>query len=107
MEIDATEGGEKRTKHHHGENGIDDRPQGVTRSIELGHPIEGEIDERARHNGAGQRPVLQKFLNSHVAKIILIYDLRFTIYDFFFGRSNFFTFHYSLFTSFLYLCRQL
>jgi len=65
MEIDATECGEKRTKHHHGENGVDDGTKGVSRSVELGYPVKDEVDERARSNGTGQRPIFQKLLDIH------------------------------------------
>jgi len=37
----------------------------TSRSVELGYPVKDEVDERARSNGTGQRPIFQKLLDIH------------------------------------------
>ncbi len=60
VEIHAQKRREQDQTHEQRQNGVKYRLHHLAHRVQRTHPIEYQIDDRARHNSAGQRPILQK-----------------------------------------------
>ena len=60
VEIHAQERREQDQAHEQRQDGVENRLHDLAYGIQGSHPIEYQIDDRARHNRAGQRPIFQE-----------------------------------------------
>ena len=60
VEIHAQKRREQNQAHEQRQDGVENRLHHLAHGIQGPHPIEYQIDDCARHNRAGQRPILQE-----------------------------------------------
>ena len=60
VEIHAQECREQDEAHEQRQDGVEYRLHHLAHRVEGPHPVEYQVDDRARHDGAGQGPILQK-----------------------------------------------